>query len=232
MQSRLPGNPLLMSRETAAVQNIIFDLDGTLVDSLPGIEESARAAIGRVLPDEPMPDLRSVIGPPIATMIAKLWPGLPGECAVLLLAEFRSHYDREGCLLAQAYPGVGEGLARFFASGVRLFVLTNKPLAPAVKILSHLGFMKYFACVSAPDSAPPFDSKPVGARQLAEKYALVPAATILVGDGADDAASAAACGFIFIAAAYGYGRAAEEAAIRVEKFSEIEYHLRQPDSRL
>lgn len=219
--------------ETAAVKNIIFDLDGTLVDSLPGIEESARVAIARVLPGEPMPDLRAVIGPPVAKMFALLWPGLAVHRAERLLAEFRGHYDEAGCLRSAPYPQVPETLARLLAAGLRMFVLTNKPLRPTQKILNHLGFEKYFTAVAAPDCPRhPFDSKPAGARRLAGTFGLAPAHTVLVGDGADDAAAAAECGFRFMAAAYGYGKAFACAAIRVEKFSEIEYHLRQPDSRL
>jgi phosphoglycolate phosphatase len=219
--------------DTAVVKNIIFDLDGTLVDSLPGIEESARVAISRVLPGEPMPDLRALVGPPIAVMFARLWPELTPERMALLLAEFRKHYDEDGCLRSQPYPQAQEILARLSKAGLRLYVLTNKPIQPARKILHHLGLEKHVTAVAAPDSPHlPFDSKAAGARVLAGKFSLSPGETILIGDGADDAAAAAECGFAFIAAAYGYGQAAGKAAIRVAKLSEIEYHLFQSDLRL
>ncbi|HWB59171.1 MAG TPA: HAD family hydrolase, partial [Chthoniobacteraceae bacterium] len=203
------------------VKNIIFDLDGTLVDSLPGIEESARAAIGRVLPGEPMPDLRAAIGPPVAAMFASLWPDLPPKRSARLLAEFRAHYGETGCLRSQPYPQVGEVLARLHAAGMSLFLLTNKPLRPTQKILDHFELAKFFDDIATPDSPQPFDSKPAGARMLAVKFSLQPDVTVLVGDGKDDAASAAECGFTFFAAAYGYGVAATNASIRLEKFSEI-----------
>jgi phosphoglycolate phosphatase len=208
---------------TAAV---IFDLDGTLVDSLPGIESSARSAIGRALPEELMPDLRALIGPPIAEMFAKAWPNLEPERFELLLAEFRAHYLATGCLLSVPFPGVPETLARLQATGLRLFVLTNKPAASAGKILGHLGLAAWFAASLSPDSViPPFGSKSEGGLLLMEMFDLAPEKTTLVGDGVDDAASAATCGFRFIAAAYGYGPAAETAATRVEKFSDIERYL-------
>lgn len=205
------------------MKNGLFDLDGTLVDSLPGIKSSTRIAIAQVLPEVGMPDLRAMIGPPIATMFARAWPDLEPEKLACLLAAFRSHYFEEGCLESRPFPGVPETLLRVHAAGVRLFVLTNKPAAPAQKILDTLGLAQFFTTVMAPDSVkPPLRLKPEGALLLMEKFGLKPGETTLVGDGADDAASADACGFRFIAAAYGYGTAAASAKLRIEKFSEIE----------
>jgi phosphoglycolate phosphatase-like HAD superfamily hydrolase len=78
----------------------------------------------------------------------------------------------------------------------------------------------------------PFESKPAGARMLVERHSLVAAETAFVGDGADDAAAAAECGFRFIAATYGYGTVPANVMFRVAMFSEIEYHLLQSQSRL
>lgn len=203
--------------------NVIFDLDGTLVHSLPGIEQSAMAAISRVLPQEPMPDLRSLIGPPIAKMFAQLWPGLPAEQMSGLLAEFRTHYDTKGCLCSAPFPHTRETLAKLHAAGLSLFVLTNKPSHPAKKILNHLGLASLFVEIMGPDSIhPPFPTKPEGARFLMQKHSLAADATLMVGDGVDDAEAAEACGFHFAAVCYGYGRAAErESSIPVEKIEKI-----------
>jgi len=201
---------------------VIFDLDGTLVDSLGGIEESARVAIRRVLPDEAIPDLRSLIGPPIATMFARAWPDLDPDKMRLLVHEFRTHYATEGCINSVAFPGVFEVLLGLHSAGTELFILTNKPVAPTRRILDHLGLSRFFTQAMAPDSvAPPFRSKPEGARVLMEKFALDPGRTTLVGDGPDDAAAAEACGFGFIAVDYGYGAAFKTAKHRAENFSQI-----------
>lgn len=208
------------------MKSVIFDLDGTLVDSLPGIEYSARTAIESVLPGVPMPDLKAIIGPPIAAMFARLWPDLDPEKMARLVAAFRSHYAEKGCLDSLPFPGVMDSLSRLQAAGLRMFVLTNKPAAPTKTILVALGLAEFFAGVLAPDSPEsPFASKPDGARALMRRFALDADQTTLVGDGADDAAAAEACGFRFIAAAYGYGTAAETAATRAEKFSDIEGFL-------
>ena len=214
-------------RDSIAFQSVIFDLDGTLVQSLPGIEQSARVAISRVLPEMPLPDLRAVIGPPIATMFARLWPDLAAEQMACLLAEFRTHYYSEGCLCSEPYPQVRDTLARLQAAGRALFVLTNKPAAPAQKILHHLGLAEFFTEIMGPDSVqPPFRSKPDGARLLAAKHRLSPQSTVIVGDGIDDAEASQACGFGFIAVCYGYGRAAEWAGAaplaKLEKISNLD----------
>lgn len=202
---------------------IIFDLDGTLVDSLLGIESSMRHAVCQVLPGESVPDFRAVIGPPLATMFALLWPELPKVKINTLVEEFRSHYSSVGCLGSKAFPEVSETLALLQAKGLSLFVLTNKPSVPSQKILAHLGLAHFFTEVLSPDSNPPlFFEKAEGAEFLLDKFNFAPHETALVGDGEDDARASSACGFRFIAAAYGYGPAAATASLRVEKFSEIE----------
>jgi phosphoglycolate phosphatase len=220
---RLPNNKPVVR---LPCREVIFDLDGTLVDSLPGIERSVRAAVESVLPGEPMPDLKAIIGPPIATMFARVWPELEPEKMARLVAAFRSHYIEKGCLDSLPYPGVVETLSQLQAAGLRMFVLTNKPAAPTKAILGVLGLAEFFTEVLAPDSPEcPFASKPDGALFLMRRFDLDADQTTLVGDGADDAAAAEACGFRFIAAAYGYGPAAATAGIRVEKFSEIGRYL-------
>ncbi len=210
--------------------NVIFDLDGTLVDSLPGIEESARVAIARVLPEEPVPELRALIGPPIATMFALAWPDLDQLRLEQLVSEFRKHYDAAGCLLSKPYPQVAETLAHLHQAGRRLFVLTNKPTAPAKKILAHLGWSAFFTEIMGPDAvSPPFHRKSDGARLLSQKHGLAPGSAILVGDGVDDGEAAAAGGFPFVVASYGYGKAADKKLFTplatVKNISEIKQYL-------
>lgn len=202
---------------------VIFDLDGTLVDSLPGIESSVRHAVDQVLPDESLPNLKTVIGPPITTMFARLWPELSAKMIDALVEEFRPHYLAEGCLESKMIPGVLETISYLQTKGLSMFILTNKPFAPSQKILAHLGLANFFTEILSPDSNPPlFSVKAGGAKFLLDKFDLSPHETALVGDGEDDAHAAKACGLCFIAAAYGYGRAAVTASMRIEKFSEIE----------
>jgi len=187
------------------IRNLVFDLDGTLFDSLPSIERSARFAIERVLPEVPPPDLAHLVGPPIATMFAMLWPDMPQEKIAALLAEFRTVYDSSGCIEAVPYPGVSILLPELHRNGFRLFVLTNKPEKPTHAILKHHDLLPLFTEIASPDSAVPFSSKPDGAGALAVRHDLIASETALIGDGRDDSESACTCGFHFIYASYGYG---------------------------
>ncbi|HEX8280305.1 MAG TPA: HAD family hydrolase [Chthoniobacterales bacterium] len=191
---------------------LICDLDGTLVDSLPGIEASSRHAVTVCLPDSTLPPMRSIIGPPIAKMFAGLWPHLGPDELGKLVSEFRVHYDREGCITAELYAGVADTLTSLADRGVTLFVLTNKPIAATRKILGHFGLLTQFRDVIAPDSGePPFRSKPEGARFLQARHNLDPSSTAIIGDGIDDLAAARECGFSFVLADYGYGSASTRA---------------------
>ncbi len=190
--------------------NLIFDLDGTLIDSLPGIENSLRAALARCQPGRTLAPgaLCPRVGPPLAGIIAGLWPDLSPEEITALVAAYRAHYLAESCAATRAFPGAGETLLALCAAGKRLFLLTNKPRAQTALILGALGWRDLFAEVSCPDDpARPFARKEAGALALRARHALDPAATLLVGDAADDARAAAGAGFAFAGARYGYGGA-------------------------
>jgi len=193
---------------------ILFDLDGTLLDSLPGIEASARYAAETCMPERRVPSLRSLIGPPIGVIFALLWPDLEAERLNRLVNAYRQHYDAQGCLLSELYPGAVQTLDYLRGRGLRLFVLTNKPIAPTSRILKHTGILPVFTDIVSPDSVqPPFKSKTDGALMLRGRFHLDPHRTLLVGDGVDDAQAAAACGYAFLAVGYGYGEAAAHAGL-------------------
>jgi phosphoglycolate phosphatase len=205
--------------------NLIFDLDGTLVDSLPGIEASARYAVENCLPGISLPELRGLIGPPIRTMFTQLWPERDRAEIEALVAVFRQHYDTEGCLLSRLYPGVHDTLDDLHDAGMAMFVLTNKLSRSADVILRKTGIRQFFLDVMSPDSAePPYAVKNEGAAILQIRYQLVPGRTLLMGDGVNDLEAAEACGFVFVAAAYGYGNASQASAPAIppaQTFSEI-----------
>jgi phosphoglycolate phosphatase len=189
-------------------ENLVFDLDGTLVDSLPGIEASLRAALAVLHPKRVLAGgaLRPLIGPLLPVIMGSLWPDLPPAEIDELLQAYRAHYLAGNCAATAPFPGVSDLLAEFHQAGARLFLLTNKPRAMAELILNRQGWTAYFEEIGCPDDAGhPFASKANGAVSLRDRRALEKSSTLLVGDALDDALAAAAAGFGFVRAAYGYG---------------------------
>jgi phosphoglycolate phosphatase len=188
------------------LHDIIFDLDGTLVDSLPGIQCSARHAVSTVFPGRTLPDLRPFVGPPIFEAIYNiLGPGARARAAQFETC-FRAHYDQIGWQQTQPYPGAIDVLSELKRSGIRCHVVTNKPALPTSRILSRLGLRPHLSRVVCRDSRTPgFRDKAEALRHLLEEFAVPAEAAIMVGDSADDAYAAVACGLPFAAASYGYG---------------------------
>jgi phosphoglycolate phosphatase len=190
----------------ARFKNVVFDLDGTLVDSIPGITDSLQSAVSTIGLPLRVDDLRQHIGPPLREMLSRMWPGLDRDLLENLVSAFRGDYNQRGCLNAVLYPGLWDALVRLSQNSVQLFILTNKPLKPTLKILENLALNRFFQAVHSPDSpSDPFDSKSEGAVQVAARYALLPLETLMVGDSYEDQRAAEAAGFSFVRAGYGYG---------------------------
>ena len=186
------------------VSAVLFDLDGTLVDSLPGISWAAQLALDEVLPGSELPDLRPFVGPPIREVFRRIL----GEDTAGFLADlesaFRRHYNMDGWRRSFAYADVPVTLAALSAAGICLGVVTNKPQAPTRSILDHLDLARFMDVVLTPDScSPPFASKTETLAAALQARALVPALTLFVGDSYDDASAACACGVRFAAVTRG-----------------------------
>ena len=192
---------------------VFYDLDGTLVDSRPGIEASLRAAFAVHAPGVEPPPLDTLLGRPLAGLLGGVLPGLDRVALTAAAATFTEHYDAEGWRLSRPYPGVPEVLGRLAETGVRQLVVTNKRLRPTAAILAACGLAPLLEKVYTPDSADPPYADKVAMAQAARVYCAVPDERLLViGDSVDDLRMADACAAAFAAAAYGYGDAV--AAVR------------------
>lgn len=188
-------------------QNILFDLDGTLVDSLPGIEYALRGALRQVMPEIEgnLGELRSLIGPPVREIFQKILGGSDSSSIESLVQHFRVLYDAEGWKRSTVYEGVTKTLNLLRLRNVRCSVVTNKPLMPTLRILEMLQLSSYFETIAAPDMiTPPFSSKVDLANYVVTKARLAPVQTLLVGDSMDDAYVAQTCHLAFAFASYGY----------------------------
>ncbi len=191
-----------------AITHIFFDLDGTLVDSLPGISFSATEALARVCPGKTIPDFSPFIGPPIRDIFQLALQAEDVDLLDRLCLAFRQSYDSQGWTKTKVYPGVNRVIASLYDSGMICRVLTNKPLVPTLRILRHLSLDGFMSEVITPDKrSPGFASKIEAALDAQSRHSLTGTCALVVGDSSDDGAAAEACGFQFAAVTYGYGAA-------------------------
>jgi phosphoglycolate phosphatase len=174
---------------------LIFDLDGTLVDSLPGIEFSVDEALSQLGYPARTESLAPLIGPPIRQIIARLVPQASAEALTGLERAFRSSYDSVGWTKTVLQSDAASTLAALAAGGRRLFVATNKPERPTSLILKQLGVRAYFEEVLCRDSRQPaFHSKGEMLQTLLRNHGMDPAKCLYVGDTLEDYQAAGEAG--------------------------------------
>jgi phosphoglycolate phosphatase len=181
---------------------VLFDLDGTLVDSTPGIGASVRVAAAALELPEPSPaQLRDMVGPPLQDGFA-LVLGVPAGDVPRAVAAYRAHYSAGALLDVAVYDGVRELLAGLAGAGAVLAVATSKPEPFAVRVLEHTGLAGSFASVHGAtlDGAVRHKEQVVAAALAAHPEGLRP---VLVGDRVHDVLGAAAHGLPFIGAGWG-----------------------------
>jgi phosphoglycolate phosphatase len=190
-----------------APRNLIFDLDGTLVDSLPGIASSIQYAVRNHAPGAPVENLRELVGPPVRQILRRLMASISEPQLDEVEREFRIAYDSWGWKETEVFPSVPETLAALHREGLKLFLFTNKPEFAATKICEALGLRQFFVGMLSKDSRrPEYVSKTEMLRALVEEHGLTKDACLVVGDGQDDYLSAVELEIEFVHAGYGYGR--------------------------
>ena len=159
---------------------VLFDLDGTLTDSGPGIMKAAQYALRAWGIERPWQELSFFVGPPLSETFARFVPEAEVPAAV---EKFREYYREDGWLDNAPYPGVAEMLAALRRGGCRLFVATSKLDTMAVRVLEHFGLLPYFEGVCGAPAGDPEAGKKVSvvrAARQAERRA------VMVGDRAHD----------------------------------------------
>ena len=136
-------------------QHILFDLDGTLLDSFPGIAFSINEACRMIGLPEPSANLRSLLGPPVRVIFSIAVPTNDNVLLDRLEFAFRSSYDTEGWKRTSSFESVSEVLAFLWASNRHLFVVSNKPRHISLRILEREGLLPYFKQIYTRDSRAP-----------------------------------------------------------------------------
>jgi len=187
-------------------RTILFDLDGTLVDSLPGIEFSVDSALAECGRPARTRELRPLIGPPIRSILSQLVTDADDQNLSDLEQAFRLSYDCAGWAKTVVAEDAAETLTGLRNAGLRLFVVTNKPANATRQILERVGIWELFSDVLCRNSrAPAFPSKADMLRHVIEVHQLVPGECLYVGDTSEDYRAAREVGMPVAIVAYGYG---------------------------
>lgn len=183
---------------------IVFDLDGTLVDSAPDLQSVANdlLAVRNTAPIT-LDQARAFMGMGIRVFVARLCAAcnLPQSDQAPLLADFMARYE-QAVTLTLVYPHVAETLAGLQGAGHRLGLCTNKPLLPALALLRHLNLDRYFTKVIAGDSLPTHKPDPAPLLAAFEMGGTGP--DLYVGDSEVDAETAQRAGVPLLLFTEGY----------------------------
>lgn len=190
------------------LQSVTFDLDGTLVDSIPDLAAACHAMLTELgQPPRTDADIHRFVGKGMAVLVERCltWDAAP-QAALLEagIAAFRRHYAEVNGRDSTVYPGVMAGLEAFRSRGLRLGVVTNKPAAFTAPLLERMGLADYFQVVVSGDTLPFKKPRPEPLLHACALLGAAPDFNLHVGDSVNDIQAARAAGCPVLCVPYGY----------------------------
>ncbi len=184
---------------------VLFDLDGTLTESHPGILHCVRLSLEEMGFTPPAEEImRRFIGPPLWYSYTNFC-GLTPEQADEAVERYRAHYRKTGYLECAVYPGILPLLQDLQAAGAKVAVATAKPHSMAAAVCGHLGISPFVDFLIGNRE----DEKGIGKRWLVEAacrgVGVPPGRAVMIGDTRYDCAGALQAGAAFLGAGFGYG---------------------------
>jgi phosphoglycolate phosphatase len=206
---------------------LVFDLDGTLVDSVPDL----RAALNQMLRERGRRSLspaqvKHMVGDGAPMLVARALAaaGADPKEARVALPRFLEIYEANAAHLTQPYPGVPETLTRLRDRGYRTAICTNKPQRATIAVLQGVGLLPLFEGIAGGDRFAVRKPDPGHLLGLISEMGADPAASAMIGDNENDAAAARAAEVPLVLMRYGYARVDPEslaADALLDRFSEL-----------
>ena len=186
--------------------SIVFDLDGTLVDSVKGIELSFKYAFYNTYGEDLKQSIKFLIGPPIDQVLVKFNGEKDLDMINKFIGFFKDHYDIIGFKESQLFSGVIHTLKILKENEIKIFIATNKRYLPTQKILSWLKIDDYFLAIYCSDFPRyEFSSKTQMLGNLIMNHNLIKEEILMIGDTINDSEAATNNNINFAFVEYGYG---------------------------
>ena len=193
------------STSGAPIRAVLFDWDGTVADTRPGIFNSVRYAIGQYgIADKPDDELRYFIGPPLYDGFEHVF-GVSPELANELTDTYRVYYRDKGIFECNVYEGVGDLLRKLHDAGVKTAVVSSKPKEFLDRLVEHFGLADHLDAVVGPAMDNHNSNKTVLVNQALKELMLLPSTVAMIGDRHFDMEGAKAAGVNAVGVLYGYG---------------------------
>lgn len=185
-------------------RSVLLDLDGTLIDSRPGIVASCSAAL-RALGHDPdgAPDI--TIGPPVEDILRALLAAYGDDRVDEAAVAYRGHYGETGLLGSEPYPGIGAAIADMRRAGLRIYLATSKREAFARRILENLDLAAHFDGVYGSVPGGKLDHKPELLAHILSERDISASHSLMVGDRRHDINGAHAVRMRGLGVLWGYG---------------------------
>ena len=191
-----------------APRAVLFDLDGTLLDTIADLADAANlmlAELGR--PPRGVAEVHSFVGKGIPNLVRRcLTEGTSASEAEIdtAVAVFRRHYAVVNGVSTTIYPGVVETLQTLRGRDIRLAVVTNKAAAFTLPLLERMDIAHYFDTVVSGDTLPVKKPDPATVRLACARLGVAPGEALMIGDSANDALAAQGAGMPVLLVTYGY----------------------------
>lgn len=189
-----------------SISHILLDLDGTIIDSSPGIFRCFRAALTELgLPDKTDEELSAMIGPPLSYGMSRLISSDDNEAVERAVTLYRKHYGAGGMFEVVVYPGIEDSIRDFHKAGKKIFCVTGKAKPFAEKILEHIGILPVMSGVYGPGLDGRNTEKADLLKLLLADEKVKPSECVMVGDRKFDVEGALICGVRTVGVTWGFG---------------------------